>query len=137
MQLVIDANVLIAAFLKEATTRRLIFDERLNLIAPEHLLIETKKVLSQPRILKRLNLSPKEMNRMFSLLGGQIEFMPHELYISEIDRAKNIAAHIEDASYVALALKTASPIWSNDMELSRQPHIHAVSTSELIELLKP
>ena len=38
MKLVVDANILIAALLKDATTRELLLKEELELFAPEHLL---------------------------------------------------------------------------------------------------
>ena len=51
MELVVDANILIAAFLKAALTRALLIDERLVLFAPAHLISETRKVIRQnPRL---------------------------------------------------------------------------------------
>lgn len=40
MELVVDANVLVAGFLRSATTRELLLDERLGLWVPEHGLTE-------------------------------------------------------------------------------------------------
>ena len=59
MRLVVDANVFIAAFLKNALTRELLLDERLDLATPGYGLIETRAILKRPSVLKRLRLSPE------------------------------------------------------------------------------
>ncbi|MFH0986116.1 MAG: hypothetical protein V1882_11415 [Candidatus Omnitrophota bacterium] len=45
MELVVDANVLLAGFMRGAVTRELLLDSRLKLHAPEHLIYETRKHL--------------------------------------------------------------------------------------------
>jgi len=40
VQLIVDANILVAAFLKAATTRELLFDEEIELFAPEYFAME-------------------------------------------------------------------------------------------------
>lgn len=45
MNLVIDANILVAALLKDATTREILFEENLEFFAPECLLTELKSIL--------------------------------------------------------------------------------------------
>ena len=57
IRLIVDANIFISAFLKSATTRRLVLDERLELYAPEDLLRETRKVLEE-RFVKRFQDLP-------------------------------------------------------------------------------
>lgn len=57
IRLVIDANILISAFLKAATTRRLVLDEKLELYAPIDLVLETQKVLKN-RLAKRWQTLP-------------------------------------------------------------------------------
>jgi len=46
IRLVVDANIFISAFLKAATSRHLLQDERLELHAPADLYREAQKVLS-------------------------------------------------------------------------------------------
>ena len=68
MELVVDANVLVAGFLRSATTRELLLDERLGLRAPEYSLTETDRVLTAPRLRRRLGgLTQAEIR---SLLHG-------------------------------------------------------------------
>ena len=46
MELVVDANVLVAGFLRSGTTRELLLDERLVLWSPEWSVIEAEQVLT-------------------------------------------------------------------------------------------
>ncbi|MDP2717958.1 MAG: PIN domain-containing protein, partial [Candidatus Micrarchaeota archaeon] len=43
MKLVVDANVLFSALIKDGLTRRVWFSPELELLAPEHLLLEFEK----------------------------------------------------------------------------------------------
>ena len=65
MELVVDANVVLAGFLKSATTRSLLLDERLTLSAPEHTLAESEKVLGSARLRKRLKGLPQAEAKSF------------------------------------------------------------------------
>ena len=68
MQLVVDANILLAAFLKEAVTRELLLDSRLSLFAPEHLIQETSRHLNRnASIRRRIGLSDRALQELFSI----------------------------------------------------------------------
>ena len=47
MQLIIDANILIAAFLKSAITRELLFDDEITLFAPEYFSLEVSNTVKK------------------------------------------------------------------------------------------
>jgi len=65
MELVVDANILVAGFLRSAVTRELLLDERLTLYVPEYGLTETERVLTTPRFRRRLgSLSASEVRWM-------------------------------------------------------------------------
>ena len=89
MKFVVDANILIAAFLKNTTA-----------------------------ILSR------------------IEFVPEKIFITFIKKAISLAAHAEDAPYIALSLALKIPLWSNDSELKEQSAVTVFATGKLIKLLK-
>ncbi len=54
MELVVDANIIVAGFMKAAVTRELLFDERSMLSLPECGLSEARKVLCAPAFRKHL-----------------------------------------------------------------------------------
>ena len=137
MELVVDANVLLASLLKEAITRELLLDTRLRLYAPEHLISETLHLLKRSASLrKRIHLSAKELEELFYLLTQEIETIPKKEFTSQMNEALKIAPHKEDAPYLALALARNIPIWSNDRGIHAQSKVKVYTTKELISTLR-
>ncbi len=121
MQLVVDANILLAAFLKEAVTRELLPDSRPDLAAPEHLLSETLRHLrASASIRKRIGLSTKDIESLFWILAQRIRVFPETSYQPLMIKALTLAPHSEDAPYLALALMLNSAVWSNDKGMKEQ-----------------
>lgn len=136
MQLVIDANVLLAAFGKSAFTRELLLHPRLSLFAPEHLLIETRKHLDRNGALqRRIGLPRAQITALFEMLTGSIETVAFEDYNHQISEALQLAAHHEDAPYLALALWKRMPLWSNDKGMKNQSKVKVFTTAQLISQL--
>ena len=136
MELVVDANILVAGFLRSALTRELLLDERLNLYAPEYSLEETEAVLTRPRFRKKLgDLSPADIRFILTSLTARIRVLPSKDYASKIDRATLIAPDPGDIPYLATALFLRIPLWSNDAILKNQRIVPVYATEELLELL--
>lgn len=137
MELVVDANILLASFLKEAVTRELLLDSRLTLYAPEHLLSETSKHLSKSASLRRrIKLSNEELQTLFRLLTMNIRAIPKQSYKHLWGKALALAPHEEDAPYLAVALLREIAIWSNDRGLKNQNLVKVYTTFELIRILE-
>ena len=137
MQLVVDANILLAAFLKKAVTREFFLDSRLNLAAPEHLLLETLRHLkNDASIRNRIGLSFEEIERLFLLLTARIQVFPKTSYKSFMKKALALAPHPEDAPYLAVGLMLNAAVWSNDKRLKEQSSVTVYSTHELLVILK-
>lgn len=136
MELVVDANVLLASLLKNAITRELLLDSRLKLYAPEHLISETLHLLRKnTKIQKRIGLPPKAIEENFYLLTQEIETYPRKAYASFMEEAHKIAPHKEDAPYLALALALNLSVWSNDKGIQAQSKVKVYSTTRLIAFL--
>ena len=100
-----DANVLVAGFLRSATTRELLLDERLGLRAPEYSLTETERVLTAPRLRRRVGgLTQAEVRSLLAQLTARIRILPASAYHHHLSKAHQLAPHPEDAPYLALAL---------------------------------
>ncbi|OGX35425.1 MAG: hypothetical protein A3C36_01650 [Omnitrophica WOR_2 bacterium RIFCSPHIGHO2_02_FULL_52_10] len=137
MQLVVDANILLAAFLRKALTRELLLDARLELAAPEHLLSETRRhLLRDASIGKRIGLPVEQIETLFFLLTSRIQVFPQVSYRSFMKQALQLAAHREDAPYLALALMLNSAVWSNDKGMKEQTAVAVHTTSELLSILQ-
>ena len=125
LRLVVDANVIVSAFLKDSLTRRILIDEQINLITPDHGFIETRRVLHRPKMLKRIGLESAVFEELWSSLTRHIQTSPESEYQKNLQEAIQLAVHPEDAPYIALAIKFQCPIWTNDPDFQ----IHAVKKS--------
>ena len=135
MRLVVDANILIAALLKDAATRELLLKEEIDFFAPEQLLNELKHLLKNPKIRRRLKLDDEDLYELTSAIFSGIEFVPEQIFISSIKQSLCLVTHPEDAPYIALSLALKIPLWSNDSSLKEQTVVKVITTSELIKLL--
>jgi len=136
MRLAVDANILVAALLKNATTRQILLEDDLEFFAPEYLLIEIKNALRNPKIRRRIPLNDKDLSDLSSAILSRIIFIPEKIFLPFIKRSLQLVAHAEDAPYVALGLALKIPLWSNDSALKEQRKVVIHTTSELIELLQ-
>lgn len=137
MQLIVDANILIAAFLKSATTRELLFDEEIELFAPEYFAMEVSQTIKKDKILRQcIRLTKEETEELLNFLLEPIKIIPEEEYNSFIEEAKQ-EIPADDAPYLALSLALKIPIWSNDSAFKKQSLTTVYTTSELVKILRP
>ena len=136
MELVVDANILVAGFIRNATTRELLLDGRLTLWAPEYALLETERILLAPRIQRKLGkLSPEQIKLALAATTSSVQVLPEPAYRIRLSEAENLAPDPADAPYLAVALHLNLPLWSNDALLKKQRRVPVYSTEELLELL--
>ena len=101
MQLIVDANILIAAFLKSSTTRELILDENIEFFAPEYFALEIRGTLKKDKFLKnRISLTQEELDEFLSFLLSRIKIFPEEDYTHFIEKAKE-EVPADDSPYLA------------------------------------
>lgn len=134
MDLVIDANILFAALIRDGLTIDMIFNENIHLFAPEFLIEEFNK--HKTEILKKTKRTDKEFNKIYEILEFVITIMPSEEFKDLLNEAKKISLDGDDIQYFALALKLNCPIWSNDKLLKEQNKVKIYSTQEIISLFK-
>jgi predicted nucleic acid-binding protein len=115
MRLVVDANILFAALIKEGSTAELLISDKLQLFAPEFLFSEFTKY--EELILKKTHRSNEEFNEFLELLKEQITIVPKKEITPFIDKAEKISPDPKDTVYLALALALKSNVWSNDKKL--------------------
>jgi len=134
MELVIDANILMAALIStKGKTYDLIFNDRITLFAPEFLMEEINKYRDE--ILSKSGLSLDEFELVMLMIGSRIEFISKSEYIQFISKAEEISPDPNDAEYFELALKYKCAIWTNDKKLKEQEEVKVYSTKDIIEML--
>jgi len=132
MDLVVDANVIIAALIKESTTFVLLFKEDFHLYTPEFILAEIEE--HQEEILKKTKRTAEELYKVLEILKRRIVLIPLEELDQYLIEAEEICPDEDDIIYFALALKLNCPIWSNDKGLKNQDKVKIFHTHELMNL---
>lgn len=76
MDLVIDANVIFAALIKDGESARLILHDKIHLFAPEFLLEEFE--VYRDLILKKTHRSPEYLDDVLLIIRNRINFITME-----------------------------------------------------------
>ncbi len=138
MELVVDANILVAGALRAAVTRELLLDNRLTLWSPEHILVESERNLSSLVLLPRLsNLSKADVMDALDQITDRIRVIPISGFRTQLQEAHRLAPHPEDAPYLALAMHLHCALWSNDAGFKKQKLVPVFATHELLAMLFP
>jgi predicted nucleic acid-binding protein len=131
MKIVVDANIVIAALIKESKVREIITNNEFTFVTPEFILNEVRKY--ENIIRKKASLSEEGFELVLSLLFETINIIPKEEYNTFLERAEEMMAEdIDDTPYVAvyLALKCAG-IWTNDKHF-KDKGIRIFTTQDLL-----
>ena len=136
MDLVVDANILFSALIKNGTTRSLMIFERFNLYSAEYLFEEFEKHIKEIRTKIKINKNELKDLLNILLLESNITFIPLNDLKPFKEKAMQISPDPKDAVYFSVALKLNCPIWSNDKKLKNQNHVKVFSTSDLVKILQ-
>lgn len=132
MRLIIDANILFAALIKESTVRWLIFHLDVELIAPEFILEEIEK--HKEEILRKSKLDEKTFVSVLQKIKEKIVFLSDEVTVMKLEEAFSFMKDIDknDCIFLAAALATNSGIWSDDAHFKKQTKVKVWTTKELV-----
>ncbi len=133
MNLVVDANVLFAALVKQSKTTELLFRDELHLYAPDFLFEEYSKYKGE--LLKKTGRSPRNFEQLLEVLQRRITIIPLEEFFPFMKEAKIVSPDAKDAAYFAVAFKLGASIWSNDKKLKEQNRVKIFTTNDLINKL--
>jgi len=135
MDLVIDANILFSALIKNGIIRRIMLLDKINLYSAEYLFEEFNKHLKV--IKSKTNADTYELKDfIYVFLESNVTIIPLKDLIPFKETAMRISPDLKDAFYFAVALKLNCAIWSNDKELKNQNYVKIYSTSDLVKILK-
>jgi len=136
MEVVIDANIFVAALLKSGATRELLFNDELVLYAPEYLIEELFD--HQQEFERKSHLSRIALEEIVKVLviESKIIVVPKDELQPYMKKADEISPDPDDVMYFATALKQNIGIWSNDKEMKKQKVINVYSTNDLVKLFE-
>ena len=136
--IVLDANVLFAAFMKEGTTRKILLTKTptpLKLYAPPFLLDEVYKY--KELLARKAKLPESEVFGLVLQLiyASGTEIIDYKYLKKFRNNAEKISPTMNDAIYFAVALYKKCPIWSNDKPIAKQNKIKIISTKDILAIL--
>ena len=134
MDLVVDANILFAALIKDGTTAKLLFLDDLHLYAPEFLLDEFNK--HRNYLLNKTHRTKEDFNEILEVLACRIIFIPLEDIEQYLEKADKISPDPDDSIYFAIALKIGASIWTNEKRLLKQNIVNIYTTSDILDLFE-
>lgn len=134
-KIVVDANILFAALIRNSSARALIFRYPSEILTPAYLFEEVQEYWGY--LCKKSGISAKELTAVFGEILQHVTVIPEEELVSYGGIASTIMRDIDpkDALYIACALAhPGSIIWSEDKALKRQNAVRVLNTAEILEL---
>src|SRR3989344_1928657 len=130
MQLVLDANILFKALIGRGKVLRILFLDKVNLVAPEFLFEEFENNKSE--IADKGKVSILEVEKVLNLLKERLQIIASEDISSLIKlKAKEISPHQKDEAYFAVALAFSIAIWSEEKSFKKQSEVKVYNTEEI------
>jgi predicted nucleic acid-binding protein len=130
MDLVVDANILFAALIKDGATVEILLDKDSRFFIPELLLEEFAE--HRKEILAKTKRGETEFDELLGYFHSILVIVPKEEFAHLIGDAASFSPDADDVQYLALALLLGIPVWSNDKRLKRQSKVEILSTEDII-----
>jgi len=135
MKIIIDANRIIAALVKQSTTRDILFDGKFEFVTPDHSITEINN--HKEELQRKTNLTSEEFDVLLALIFENIIILPAETYSQFMDECKNEISDIDDAPYLAACLASrAEGIWSHDPHILEQKKVKVFTNIDMLRLSK-
>jgi predicted nucleic acid-binding protein len=135
MILAVDANIIIAALIKDSKSREIIIGGKFTLVSPDYIREELDK--HKDYISRKGKIPRAELDLLITLLLRKIRIVPSNEYKDRMGEAREmIEKDLADAPYVAcfLALK-CDGIWTSDLDYAGKSQLKVFDTKYLSKLL--
>ena len=136
MELVVDANRIIAALIKDSQSRSIIVSRRFRLHTIEFGVKEVEKYKNL--IKKKACINEQQFSFLMNRLLSKIRVYS-EKEISEKSAMQALELmekiDIDDVPFIALSLELNKPIWSDDKHFKQQKKIRVYTTKELAKFI--
>ncbi len=137
MRIVLDANVLFSALIKDSITRRLILEFEGKFLFPDYVFYEMEK--HKRELLKKSKLSEKDFDELLRLILQQVSIVSSEMLKPYSKEAYGIVKEIDPDDELFIACVLAHPnsiLWSNDKGLKNQSKVKVLNTAEMKLLIE-
>ena len=122
MKIAVDTNRVIAALVKDSTTRKILFDKNFEFVTPDCTIIEIQE--HKEEINAKTNLSDAEFDILLALIFENITIILKSGYGDYLDECKNDISDADDIPVLAVAIATkAEAIWAHDPHFKEQKKV--------------
>ena len=131
-RLIVDANILFSALLRDSTTRHIILHEGLDLHTPDWLWTEFER--NREMILRKSRATPAALDALVTALQDRIRSIPLDVIRPHLGEAQRRLGqdHAMDAPYVAAAIAISGGVWSHDKRLAKSAEVPVWTTAGLV-----
>ncbi len=133
MKIVIDSNRVIAAMIKEGTTREILLDKNFEFFAPEYIKGEIEKYKEE--IMQKASLEQEEFEILLSLVFEYITIIPQSESHKFVEELKDEISDLKDVAYLAVCLSMrADGIWTHDPHFQEQKKCRVYTNVDMLRL---
>ena len=133
MKIVVDTNRIIAALVKDSTTRSILFNKNFEFITSDYTIIEIKK--HKDELKAKTNLNKEEFGILLALVFEHIMIIPESEYKDFMDEYKNDISDPDDVPILAVAIAVkADGIWAHDPHFKKQKRVKVFTNIDLLKL---
>ncbi len=132
MKIIVDANILFSALIKDSKTREIILRSGFEFYTPEFVFEELNKYRKE--IMLKSDLNKEDFQKLFVSIFRVIKVLPDEDLVEFTAEAKRLAERIDtkDVQYVAAVLKIENSVfWSDDKGLKKIKEIKILNSFEV------
>ncbi|MBI2105790.1 hypothetical protein HYT56_03055 [Candidatus Woesearchaeota archaeon] len=133
MRLIINSNRIIAALVKDSTSKKIILEGNLELLSINVSEDDVKRYKKE--ILKKSELTEAQFDFIYEKLKEKLIILDDKIIMNKMEEAKRIMDKIDkdDTPFIAAAIATKSSIWSDDKHFEKQNRIKILKTNDLIK----
>jgi len=133
MKIVVDTNRIIAALVKDSTTRSILFNKNFEFITSDYTITEINR--HKDELKSKADLNDEEFDILLALVFEHIEIVPESDYKEFIDECKNDISDSDDVPILAAAIAAkADGIWAHDPHFNEQKKVKVFTNIDMLKL---
>ena len=135
MKIVVDTNRVVAALVKDSTTRSIMFNKNFDFITPDYTISEIQE--HKDELKANANLSDDEFDILLALVFENIAIIPKSDYEVYLDERKNDISDADDIPVLAVAIATkAEAIWAHDPHFKEQKKVKVFTNIDMLQAVE-
>ena len=133
MRIVVDTNRIIAALVKDSTTRTILFDKSFEFMTSDYTITEIQE--HKEELKAKTNSSDAEFDILLDITFEHIKIIPKSDYEDYIDKCKDDISDPDDVPILAAAVAIkAAGIWAHDPHFKKQKKVKVFTNMDLLKI---